>query len=189
MKDKPQPSTTSSTDKNSEVLKGDTMRAALIGVISAAAILLGSWIINMTSGGAPRILLESMLPSVRSLCSAVMTASSTILALMLTMLSLSSGQGSKFKPDYFERTKQIAMLDTAVFIAAILLLSFISVPLSESQDVPENWYMILYYFTLTATAVLSGSLIAVVIMLYNAVKGLIRMLHPKENSGLVKDKN
>lgn len=100
MKNKTQPTATNGADKSSEVMQKDTRRAAIFGIIAAGAILAGSWIINATSGSAPRVLLESMLPSVRSLCSAVMTASSTILALMLTMLSLSSGQDLKFKPDY-----------------------------------------------------------------------------------------
>lgn len=177
-----------SKNNNEAILKMDTKRAAIVGLVTGAAILLGSLVINIGSGGDPRVLLESMLPSVRALCSAVMTASATILALMLTMLSMSSGNSSKFKPDYFERAQRIARLDTAVLIGAILLLSFISAPLSESQDVPENWHTILYYFTVAGTAVLSGALITVVMMLYSAVNGLIRVLHPQENSQLVKER-
>jgi hypothetical protein len=63
------------------------------------------------------------------------------------------------------------------------------IPVSDSQDVPQNWYLIWYYVVLVGTAVLSGSLISVVMMLYNAVKGLIRALHPREESQLVKNKS
>jgi hypothetical protein len=172
-----------------EILEVDTKRAVMGGVIAAIAVLMGTFLINVGSGSDPRLLLEGMLPSVRSLCSAVMTASSTILALMLTMLSMSSSNKTQFKADYYERARQIAWVDTAVLITAILLLSLISIPLSDSQDVPQNWYLIWYYVVLVGTAVLSSSLISVVMMLYNAVKGLIRALHPREESQLVKNKS
>lgn len=163
-------------------------RSVVGGVIAAGVIFLGTFLINVSSGSESRVLLESMLPSIRFLCSAVMTASSTILALMLTMLSMSSGSDDRqYKTDYYDQVRKIARLDTAVFAGAIILLMFISIPLSESQDVPANWHTVLYYGTLVATAVLGGSLISIIMMLYKAVTGLIAAKHPNKASHLVKD--
>lgn len=168
-------------------LNSGTKRTIIGGLIATLAILAGSFLINISSGSDARILLESMLPTVRFLSSAVMTSSSTILALMLTMLSMSSSKDKNFKKDYFEGVRQIAQLDTAVFIGATLLLIFISIPISNSQDVPQNWYMILYYSFLVAGAALGGALVTVMLMLYRTIIGLIHVLNPEQESHLIKD--
>lgn len=166
-------------------LGADTKRAAIGGSVAAAVALTGMLVVNFSTGSEARLLLEGMLPSIRFLCSAVMTASATILALMLTLLSFSSAQSGRLKARHYNRVRQIAQVDSATFAAALVLLLLVSIPLAEPSEVPANWYSIVYYIAVVYTASLGGALITVVLMLYNAITDLILVIHPSKTSDLV----
>lgn len=163
----------------------DVKRAAAGGIVAALIALVGVIIVNVSSGQEAHFLLEGMLPSIRFLCSAVMTSSATILALMLTMVSVSRGGEGQFKGGHYERVGQIAQVDTITFAAALVLLLFVSIPISESQDVPTVFYQTLYYGIVVYAAVLGGSLISIVLMLYNAIADLVKVLHPARDTNLL----
>ncbi len=165
----------------------DSKQIALAGVVAGGVTLAGMLLVNVSSGSEARLLLEAMIPSVRFLCSAVMTASGTILALMLTLISFSSSQERRLKEAYYDRVRQIALVDTGTFAAAIILLLLISVPLAEAADIPAAWYTVVYYVTVVYAAALGGALIAVVLMLYRAITDLIGVIHPDKSSDLVKE--
>lgn len=127
------------TDSDRHQLRAD-LRIALGGG-AVAALVMGAVTLaigNLSSFEA-RTLLEASLPTVRFLCSAVMTASATTLALMLTMLSLSAGSDRKIKGARFERIRQIAFVDVVAFVGATLLLVALVVPFAESSEIPAGW--------------------------------------------------
>jgi hypothetical protein len=155
--------------------------------VAGGVALAGMLLVNVGSGSEARFLLEAMMPSVRFLCSAVMTASATILALMLTLISFSSAQERRLKRAHYDRVRQIAFVDTATFAAAIIFLLIISVPLAEAAEIPAGWYSVVYYVTVVYAAALGGALIAIVLMLYQAITDLIGVIHPDEVSDLVED--
>lgn len=163
-------------------------QVAVAGFMAGAVALGGMLLVNVSSGGEARFLLEAMIPSVRFLCSAVMTSSATILALMLTLISFSSAQEARLKRSHYDRVRQIALVDTITFAAAIILLLIISVPLAEAAEIPPDLYTFFYYGTTVYAAVLGGALIAIVFMLYRAVMDLIRVVHPDEASDLVEER-
>ena len=160
---------------------------ALAAVVAAGIALAGMLLVNVGSGSEARFLLEAMMPSVRFLCSAVMTASATVLALMLTLISFSSGQERRLKRSHYDRVRKIALVDTGTFAAAIILLLIISVPLAEAAEIPAGWYSVVYYVTVVYAAALGGALIAIVLMLYRAITDLIGVIHPDEVSDLVEE--
>ncbi len=168
-------------------LSRDTKRATIGGGVAALVALIGLILVNVSSGGEARLLLEGMLPSIRFLCSAVMTATATVLALMLTLLSFSNTQSARLKSAHYDRVRQIAQMDSVTFAAALVLLLLVSVPLAESSEVPASWYTIVYYVTVLYTAGLGGALIVIVLMLYHAVTDLIGVIHPTEKSHLLAD--
>ena len=175
-------------DTGRRMLSVDTRRAAVGGVIATAVALGGVLVVNISSGSEAQSLLEGMLPSIRFLCSAVTTATATILALMLTMLSVSLGGEGQFKPSHYDRVRQIAFVDTGTFAAAIILLLLVSIPFSQSQnDVPTVLYTVLYYIVLGYAAVLGGALVSIVLMLYNAITDLISVGDPNQESHLLMD--
>nr|WP_313781178.1 hypothetical protein [Allomuricauda sp.] len=71
---------------------------------------------------------------------------------------------------------QIAKLDTYVFVASLICFLLFNLPVTESENVPENWFSTIYYFSLIASSVLSAALIVVVLMLYNTVANIIKIV-------------
>lgn len=166
-------------------LQTDTRRAVLLSLIITGVTLAGSLIVNVSSGSEARILLSTMLPSIRFLSSAVMTAAATTLALLLALVSFGQSTDNKLKSLHYDRVEQIARWNLIVFVAASSLLLFISIPLSESQEVPTNWYRGLYYFMMIYSGMLTGALTFVVVLLFQALKSLINVLHPDRSSDLI----
>jgi|GEM_PF-2222635 hypothetical protein len=72
----------------------DQVLALSFGFATALTIIAGSTLVSVASGSKALSLLESIFPTTRFLASSVMTASATILALMVTLLSF-AGQGEK----------------------------------------------------------------------------------------------
>lgn len=169
------------------ILRQDIRRALLYAAVVTVLTLASSLVVNVSSGIEARLLLSAMLPSIRFLSSAVMTASATTLALMLALIGFGQGREGKLTSLHYERVEQIARWNCIVFVAASSLLLFISIPLSESQEVPTNWYRMLYYSILLYSGLVTGALTFVVFLLFKAVSSLIDVFHPNRNSNLLID--
>lgn len=153
-----------------------TRRAIWGGLISLAIIIVGSTILGNLGGYEAKQLLKNSLSGINMLCNTVILASATILALLLTVLGLSSGAASKLKEDHYKHIMQIAKLDTAVFVTALVTFVLFNLPVSESEQIPTQWYSIIYYASLVMTSLLGASLITVVLMLYNTVTNIIKIV-------------
>ncbi|MEZ4803197.1 MAG: hypothetical protein R2797_10530 [Gelidibacter sp.] len=150
---------------------------ALYGGICATIITgIGAFTLGSLSGYEAKILIKTSLPGINTLCNTIVLASATILALLLTLLSVSSGSKSKLKDDHYTQVLRIARIDTTVFIVAMICFQLFNLPITEADDVPANWYATIYYFSLGMSSLLSGALISVVIMLYNAVVNIIKIV-------------
>ncbi len=68
-------------------------RAIVGGVISTLIMASGTFVIGEVSGYEGRELLKSSLSGINMLCNTIILGCSTILALRLTLLSLSRGSG------------------------------------------------------------------------------------------------
>lgn len=154
-------------------------RAIYGGVIAGGIALGGQWLLgSIYSGYEARQFLESMSSSARYFGSAVVTASATILALMLTILSLTAQSDDDFDKVFFLRIERIGKLATTALIGGIILLLLLSIPLKEADNVPGSWFMVMYYVLMTFLAVLAGLLISIVLMLQNAMGSLISIIRP-----------
>jgi len=153
-----------------------TKRAFLGGAICLVAILAGTFLLGRLSGYEAKVLIKNSLDGLNTLCNTVALASATILALLLTLLGLSSSSKSKLKKEHYHHVLQIAKLDTAVFIAAVMSFLLLNLPITESESVPANWFSIIYYISLGISSILSASLIVVVLMLYNTVVNIIKIV-------------
>lgn len=170
-------------------------RALIGGLISLIIILLGTVLLGKLSGYEAKILIKHSLAGMHTLCNTIALASATILALLLTLLGISSSSQSKLKKEHFIHVLQIAKLDTAVFIASVITFLLLNLPITESQSVPNNWYNTLYYCSLVISSVLSAALIVVVLMLYNTIVNIINIVglnikdHPLIEDDTEKEKN
>ena len=164
----------------SEKKKFSLTKTALVGgIFTAGVTICGQWLIGMIySGFEARRLLETMIPTTRTLCFAIITASSTILALMLTLLSLTNQVDSDFDATFYRRVERVGLLSTITLITSILLLSFINMPLQESNDLPSSWFTTIYYLVIGFSAGIAGLLVAVVLLLFTTISGLIDVICP-----------
>lgn len=167
----------------------DARRAAYGGASAAAVMLAGAWLVGEASGAEAHRLLETSLPSTRAFCGTMTLALGNILALMLTLLSLSARTDVDLKWAHYQRVKQVAWVVTVALIVSVLIYLLLNVPLGESEAATGSagpWYAVFYYATLVFASLLGGALIAIALMLYNTVRDIIRAISPEKESRLVR---
>ena len=148
-------------------------RAIVGGVVSTIVMGMGTYILGEVSGYKAKELLGSSLSGINMLCNTVILGSSTILALMLTLLSLSRASNSNLRKQHYRNVLKIAKFDTILIISAIITFLMLNLPFTESSNVPETWYAIIYYVSLGMAAVLGGGMVAVITMLYGTIANII----------------
>ena len=156
-----------------------------MGGVATAVVGFGTMaIIGTASSYEARRLLEAVLPTVRFAASAYVAGGATILALMLTLITFSISHDLEFRESHYRRIRDIAALTTAVIVGSVVLLMFLSFPLGEA-DVDQDWYLWVFYAVLLGGAVTGGVFIAIVLMLYYAIRGLVGVGQDPTNSALV----
>jgi hypothetical protein len=181
-----QESTGSST--NSRLLFIGARRALIGGLVAGGIALAAQFTIGQIySGAEARQLLEAVIPSARALGGGIVTASASIIALMLTLLSLSHQTSSQFERVYFERIQRIALFSAIALAGSILLMLLMTMPITQSNNAPDTWFKVFYYAFIVIAAGLSGLFVAVVMMLYNAIQGIVRLLQPGVDASIVAD--
>lgn len=160
----------------------DTQRAFIGGGLAAVITLTGALIVGRASGYEAYRLLEVSLQTTRSFCGTVTLATGNILALMLTIISLTAKSDIDLTWTHYERVEEIAWFDTITFVGAILIYLLLNMPISETEPSsdPTKWIAYFYYATLILASILGGAVITVILMLFNAVKDIIHILSPIE---------
>lgn len=180
--------TRSSADEERPAERDDRrndLRLASAGGVAAAVIGFGGMaLVGTASAFEARRLLDAVLPTARFAASAYVAGGATILALMLTLITFSISHELQFRESHYKRIREISGLTTAVIVASIILLMFLSFPLGEA-DVDRGWYLWVYYGVLLGGAVTGGIFIAVILMLFYAIRGLISVGQDPDNSALV----
>lgn len=162
--------------------RGDLALASAGGVVAAVVGFAGMAVVGSASAFEARRLLESALPTLRFAASAYIGGGATVLALMLTLLTFSISHELDFRPTHYRRIRDIAALTAFVIVASVLLLMFLSFPLGEA-DVDRDWYLWVYYAALLGGSITGGAFIAIMLMLFYAVRGLIEVgLNPSSSS-------
>ena len=163
---------------DTEAIKVDLQRALIGGSVSAIVILAGGWLVGFASGSEAYHLFKTTLPSTRSFAGTLSLALGNILALMLTLLSLSASMDIDIKWAHYQRVRQIAWIVTVTLIVTILVYLLLNIPITESDKDLMQWYTAIYYSTLTFSALLGGAFITIVLLLYNTVRDMIGVLNP-----------
>lgn len=163
--------------------------AFLGGLLASVFTAIGVFLLGNLSGYEAKNLLKESLSGLNMLCNTIVLASATILALLLTVLSVSSGFGNKIKKKHYYQVLNIAKFDVILFISALILFQFFNIPILESDQVPVSWYDIIYWSTLIFTSIISGMMITVILMLYNAVTNLIAIVGLGEDHFLISEES
>lgn len=166
-------------------IRTDIRFAAIGGVVAALSMTAALVSVGLMNSGSSQFLVEASMPSVRFLASAVMTVSATTLALMLTLLGLSTDIDGDVKKGHFQRVRQIALVDVWAFVAATALLVIVVVPVGSESPIPTGWFTAIYYTVSVASATLGGSLVAVMLLLYAAIRDMIVVLGPGDDNPLI----
>ncbi len=170
-------------------------RAIIGGIVSTFFMGAGMIIFGEVSGYEARILLQSSLNGINMICNTVILGASTILALMLTLLSLSRAAESSLTKTHYRNVLLIAKFDTILIIVAVIAFLLLNLPITETEDVSNSWYKVAYYISLALASILGGGFIAVVTMLYGTIANVILIVglgvtdHPLvENNHAKKEK-
>jgi len=143
------------------------------GLITFSITALGVFLLGNISGYEAKQLISSSLQGINMLCNTIVLASATILALLLTLLGISTGTKSKLKEAHYRQVISIAKYDSVLFIAALILFQFFNIPITETENVPAEWYKYVYWATLFFSSLISGFMVSIVLMLYETIKNII----------------
>lgn len=83
------------------------------------------------------------------------------------------------------RIRQISCLAALSLVLSVGVLLMAVIPLSEAERFPTNLFDIVYYAFLGLSALLGGAMVSLVLMLLNAVYGLIEVVHPGMEASVV----
>lgn len=146
---------------------------------------LGVFLLGNVSGYEAKQLITSSLPGVNMLCNTIILGSATILALLLTVLGVSSGSKSKLKKAHYKQVLLIAKLDTIVFVVALVMFQFFNIPITEAENVEITWFESIYWTTLLLSSIMSGMMITVILMLYSTITNIIHIVGLEEDHYLI----
>lgn len=161
------------------------------GIITTIIIALGVFLLGNISGYEAKKLLTSSMQGLNMLCNTIVLGSATILALLLTLLGISTGTDTKLKKDHYKQVLNIAKFDTVLFISALVLFQFFNIPITEADNVVVSWYKYIYWATLFSSSIISGMMVTTVLMLYGTVSNIIAIVGLKMNDHnlLINDKD
>lgn len=146
------------------------------GIIAAVLFICTAiWFINSFDSSEASVLMDTGLSTIRSFCHSLILALSNILALMLTLLSLSANTSTTLKWDYFQHVKQIAMVVTTILLATIFLYLFLNIPFEE-YEIFSGISLYYYYGLIVFVSLLGGGIISIIILLYNIIKSIINII-------------
>ena len=148
-------------------------RAIVGGVVSTLVMGSGTFILGQISGYKAMELLKNSMSGINMLCNTVTLGSTTILALMLTLLGLSRSSESRLTDRHYKDVLVIAKADTILIVVAVITFLMLNLPIQESEGVASNWYDTIYYVSLGMASLLGGGFIAVVMMLYGTITNVI----------------
>ena len=165
-------------------------RAIVGGVVSTIVMASGTIILGQISGYKAMELLKHSMSGINMLCNTVILGSTTILALMLTLLGLSRSTESRLTKRHYKDVLIIAKSDTILIVVAVITFLMLNLPIRESESVGTSWYETIYYVSLSMASFLGGGFIAVVMMLYGTITNVILIVGlGKKDHPLISDED
>ena len=162
---------------------GNLLKYSLVGgSLTAATIFAGTYLLGGVSDAEAIDNLREIRPTLRFTASGTMTATATIVALMLTLLSFSKQTEDKMKGWHYERIRWIARFSAGTFIAALVLLMILNVPINNAEESFATVYNWVYYFMMAYAALLGGVMVTVILLLYEATQDIILVMHPNTDA-------
>ena len=164
------------TSNAGDALPGD--RWTYVGGVIALGLALG---VNFLAGNVFRDaeakdMVHALSNSALRFSASIATSSATILALMLTLVGMTRSADQEFSEGLYRRILRLGGLSTVALCGAILLLLLLSLPIGEFENLPARWYTGLYWVLVSLIAGLTGLIITIVLMLFNAIRRVVKTL-------------
>lgn len=164
-------------------------RAALVSGVVIGAVVVGTqlFIGALYSAREIRELVAAMSSPVSTLSTAIISGLATILALMLTMLSLSHTLQQSLSDAFYKRIRRIALLSIIDMTVGIVLLLLLSSPIQQASQQAQQQggtlgVTVTYYVLIGLTSVVAGLFVTIIVMLYNAITTVIQAVRPSADN-------
>ena len=153
------------------------IKRTIFGGIAATLITsVGMLLLDHISGLKAKELIENSLPRMNTFFNTIVLASGTILTLLLTITNISYGSNTTLKKEFYHRFIAVARLDALVFIISVITFLLINNPLTKAEGIDVKVYTYLYYSLSITSSLVCGAIVAVIIMLYEAINTLIKII-------------
>jgi len=157
------------------------------GVLTALFTGFAVYLLGNLSGYEAKQLIESSIPGLGTFFNTIILASATILALILTLLGISSGSESKLKKTHYKQVLSLARFDSLLFVVTLIFFQLLNFPITEADSVPTSWFTGIYWVALFSSSLLSGMMVAVILMLYSTIHNIILIVGLDEEHYLIYD--
>ena len=157
----------------------------IIGAITMAIIaMIGLLVVGRVDDASyAQDIIEAMSPPLQMLGFATITATTTTLVLTLTMLTVMNEIERTFGKQFFKLIERMGFLATIGLILGILLLAILGIPFQDAHtEIAEQLSIPGYYLLVIVDAIISGLLVALILMLFGAVKSIIRTFRVQEDA-------
>ena len=153
-------------------------QAFSVGIIIFLGTLIGTFLIGQIySDTQARAFIEAMAPSLRTLCFAAITASATVISLLLTTIGFAHRLDNDFDQPFYHQIKLIARLCSLSLIIAVSILLVLTMPVTES-DALRTWFSLMYYTLIVFSAALAALIVSIIILLYRTIDHIIYVVYP-----------
>ncbi|WBY17750.1 hypothetical protein PF049_06330 [Erythrobacteraceae bacterium WH01K] len=147
-------------------------------IIAAAGYFARSAIGTVYSAAEAIALLDALSRAGLYLASAIAGGSTTILALMLTLIGMIRRMDHDFSDQAYRDVDLIARLATASLLGSLFLLLAFVFPVGEFEDLPRQWFETLYEALFIGTVTVIGLAGATVVLMYITLRRVIAHITP-----------
>jgi hypothetical protein len=158
---------------------------AIIGAITAALIVLTGLVVvgRVDDPTYAQNIIEAMSPPLQMLGFATITATITVLVLTLTMLTVMNEIERKFGKRFYKLIERMGLMATICLMLSVLLLAILGIPFHDADtEIAQQVSILGYYMLVFVEAIISGLLVALILMLFDAVKSIIRTFRVEEDA-------
>lgn len=161
------------------------MKSGWIAILAGGLVLavgIGGHVANgaIYSSLHARELIEALSSPALYLGSAIAASASTTMALMLTLLGLVRRVDSEFDDSMYRQVYRISQMSAVLLGGSVVMLLLMTMPIGEFDEIPKGWFPNLYAVLYWLVVILSAMLVAMVSLLFTAIRTLIVKITPTD---------
>lgn len=128
-----------------------------------------------------REMLDALSSPALYLGSAIAASAATTMALMLTLLGLVKRVDANFDLPMYGQIYMVSMAAAILLAGSVIMLLIMTLPIGEFENVPADWFPLLYRVLYWMVVILSALLVAMVTLLFSTIRSLIAHLTPRDD--------